>query len=116
MHMLHVIGDSGMEEVDGDTNIPQMLACHGHIATGSVTSCQEFWRTFVRISMVMDWIEHGYALLCTTATPAAMTMQNAESTLEHHEFVSGSVAEMLRGSAVTKLHAPGRNADGREPP
>ena len=57
-----VIGDYGME-ADGDLEIPWEPAGHGQIATGSITSCQEFWRTFVRSSVVMDWIEHGYALL-----------------------------------------------------
>ena len=44
-------------------DIPWEPTGHGEIATGSVTSCQEFWRTSVRSSVVMEWIEHGYALL-----------------------------------------------------
>ena len=44
-------------------DIPCEPAGHGEIATGSVTSCLEFWRTFVRSSVAMEWIEHGYALL-----------------------------------------------------
>ncbi len=44
-------------------DIPWEPASHGHIATDSVTNYQEFWRTFVRNSVVMEWIEHGYALL-----------------------------------------------------
>ena len=59
-----------MEEEDTEMDIPCEPAGHGEIATGSVTSCKEFWRTFVRSSVVMDWIEHGYALLWTTS-PAA---------------------------------------------
>ena len=52
-----------MEEEDTEMDIPCEPAGHGEIATGSITSCKEFWRTFVRNSVVMDWIEHGYALL-----------------------------------------------------
>jgi hypothetical protein len=51
----------------------------------------------------MDWIEHGYALLWTTAAPLAREMRNAASALEHMEFVSGAVAEMLAEGAVTRL-------------
>ncbi len=35
----------------------------GAIAIGSVASCKEFWRSFVRSSTVMDWIEKGYRML-----------------------------------------------------
>ncbi len=37
----------------------------------------EFWHTFVRISVVMEWIEHGYAVLWTTVNPAARESRNA---------------------------------------
>jgi len=62
----------------------------------------------VRISVVMDWTEHGYALLWTKAAPAGREMRNAQSALDHHEFVSGAVAEMLVESAGTRL-PPGEN-------
>jgi len=58
-----VIGEYGMEEANGDLEIPWELAGHGQIATGIITSCQEFRPAFVRSSVVMDWIEHGYVLL-----------------------------------------------------
>ena len=51
----------------------------------------------------MDWIEHGYALLWTTAVPAAREMWNARSALEHHEFIPGAVSWMMAENAVTKL-------------
>ncbi len=44
-------------------DIPWEPAGNGQIATGSVTNCEEIWRTFVRSSVVMVWIEHGYMLL-----------------------------------------------------
>ena len=92
-----------MEEEDTEMDIPCEPAGHGEIATGSVTSCKEFWRTFVRSSVVMDWIEHGYALLWTTSAPLPREFKNAPSALKQHEFVSGAVAEMLAKNAVTGL-------------
>ena len=92
-----------MDEEEDTEDIPWEPAGYGQIAIGSVTSCKEFWRTFVRSSVVMDWIEHGYALLWTTATPAARERKNAQSALEHPEFISGAIAEMLAENAVTEL-------------
>ena len=56
--------------------------------------CQEFLRTFVRISVFMEWFEHGYALLWAMAAPTAREMITTRSASEHHEFVSGAVVEM----------------------
>ena len=57
------VGGYEIDEEKEMEDIPWEPAGHGQIITGSVTSCREFWRTFVRISVVMEWIEHGYALL-----------------------------------------------------
>ncbi len=51
----------------------------------------------------MDWIEHGYALLWTTAAPMAREMRNTASAMEHQEIVSGAVLEMLAEGDVTRL-------------
>ena len=48
---------------ESDEEMPCEPAGHGEIATGSVSSCASFWRTFVRSPVVMQWIEHGYRLL-----------------------------------------------------
>ncbi len=56
-------GDFGEDEAVEDAELPWEPARHGQTATGSVNGCQEFWRSFVRSSVVMEWIEHGYALL-----------------------------------------------------
>ena len=55
--------DYGDEEEAEDAELSWEPAGHGQIATGSVNNCQEFWRSFVKRSVLMDWIEHGYALL-----------------------------------------------------
>ncbi len=43
----------------------------------------------------MNWIEEGYRLLWTVSPPP--------SALEHHEFGSGAVAEILAADVVTML-------------
>ena len=75
-------------------DIPWEPAGRELIATGSVTICQEFWRTFVRNSVMMEWIKRGNALLWTAAALVARESRNEQSALGHHEFVSGDVAEM----------------------
>ena len=54
----------------------------------------------------MKWIEEGYRLLWTVSPPPRMEFANAPSAMEHSEFVSCAVAEMLAGDAVT-LTPPG---------
>ena len=53
----------GMQDIAEDFGLPWEPARHGEIATGSVSKCKEFWRTFVTSSVMMEWIQHGYALL-----------------------------------------------------
>ena len=48
----------------------------------------------MRISVFMEWFEHGYALLWAMAAPTAREMITTRSASEHHEFVSGAVVEM----------------------
>ena len=48
-----------------DEKLPFEPAGNGEIATGSVSICSPFWRTFVRSFVVMQWIEYGYRLLWT---------------------------------------------------
>ena len=60
-------------------------------------------RTFIRSPMVMNWIEEGYRLLWTVPPPPRMEFANAPSAMEHREFVSGAVAEMLAADVVTLL-------------
>jgi len=45
----------GADAMNGvDEELPWEPAGDGAIATGSVASCKEFWRSFVRSSTVMD--------------------------------------------------------------
>jgi hypothetical protein len=39
----------------------------GSISTGSVKENAPFWRTFVKSSWVMSWIDNGYELLWSEA-------------------------------------------------
>ena len=76
-------------EVAVDPDIPSKPVGHEEIATGNVKSCKEFWRSFVRSPVSIDWIENGYPLLCTVAPPPAKEMANASSASEHGEFPLG---------------------------
>jgi hypothetical protein len=51
----------------------------------------------------MDWIEEGYRLLWAVVAPLTKEMANVPSSAEHRDFVSGAIAEMLAGNAVTLL-------------
>ena len=95
-------GIAGMEE-EMDEELPCEPAGHGEIATGSVSRCSSFWRSFVRSHVVMQWIESGYRLLWKTKAPQRREMHNSSSASEHREFVSNAVAEMVAESAVTML-------------
>ncbi len=58
MHLNASIGvGAGFENADGDEELPWEPEGHGAIATGSITKCKEFWRTFVRSPVVMKCIE-----------------------------------------------------------
>ncbi len=48
---------AGIENVEGEEDLSWEPARHGTIATGSITKCKEFWRTFIRSPVVMKWIE-----------------------------------------------------------
>ena len=76
---------------------------HRHGQRHQVSGVLGFWRTFVRSPVVMKWIEEGYRLLWTIFPPPKRDNDNAPSALEHREFVSGAVAEMLAADAVTAL-------------
>ena len=65
------------------------------VATGSVSKCATFWRSFVRSSWVMRWIDYGYSLVWVSSAPAFREFQNAPSALQHSTFVDGAVEEML---------------------
>ncbi len=94
--------EDSTENVD-ETELQCEPAGHGAIATGSVESCKEFWRKFVRSTVVMDWIENGYQLMWTEVAQSIKEMANAPSANEHHDFVSAVVVEMLVANAVTLL-------------
>jgi hypothetical protein len=86
-----------------DVDLSCELAGRGVIAPGSVQSCKEFWRTSLRSTVVMDWIENGYRLLWTELAPPIKELANAPSAIEHHDFVSSAIVEMLAANDVTLL-------------
>ena len=76
----------GMGEEEMEDEMPCEPTGHGEIATGSVSTCSPFWRTFVRSYVVMVWIEDGYRLLIPVEAPQH-EMENYSSSWEYHEFV-----------------------------
>jgi hypothetical protein len=90
------------DELD-EFELPCEFVGHGEIGTGNLSSCSRFWRTFVGSSVVMQWIEDGYRLLWVVKAPQSIEMRNAPSKLEHLEFVTNTVAEMVAEMAVTML-------------
>ncbi len=61
-------GIAGVDE-EMDEELPCEPAGHGEIATGSVSRCSPLWGTFVRRSVVRQWIESGYRLMWATEAP-----------------------------------------------
>jgi hypothetical protein len=59
--MLSLHASLGAVAMNGEDEeeLPSEPAGDGAIATGSVAIFKEFWRSFVRSSTVMDWIENG---------------------------------------------------------
>jgi hypothetical protein len=51
----------------------------------------------------MKWIDHGYDLVWDKHPPIAREMQNSHSSLEHQDFVTGAVEEMVKAGAVSIL-------------
>jgi len=92
------VGEGVLED-----ELPCEPAGHGEIATGSVSSCSPFWRTFVRSFVVMQWIEYGCRLLWATKAPQKKEMENFSSSLEHRQLVTNAVAETVTEKAVTML-------------
>ena len=86
-----------------DTELPHEPAGSEPVATGSISSCAEFWRSFVTSSWVMDWIDCGYRLMWEQAPPAPKEAPNSSSARQHEEFVSSAVQEMLAAGAVSQL-------------
>jgi hypothetical protein len=77
----------------------------GSIATGSVSANASFWRTFVKSSWLMNWIDNGYELLWLEGAPARREVSNSPSALAHEDFVTPVLAEMLEAGAISKLPA-----------
>ena len=73
------------------------------VATGSVRQSAEFWRSFVRSSTVMDWIDNGYRLQWDSNPPEPREMPNSVSATEYEEFVDNALSEMVASGAATRL-------------
>jgi hypothetical protein len=75
----------------------------GPIATGSVSKFVAFWRTFVKSSWVLSWIEKGYELQWIDRPRAPKIAKNSASALAYASFVTSAVDEMLAAGAISIL-------------
>ncbi len=62
MCLLFVVGNGGEDDESWKWHDPYEPAGSVPIAKGSVTKNAAFWRTFVKISLMMDLIKNGYKL------------------------------------------------------
>jgi len=81
-----------------DEELPCEPAGHGEIATESVSICSPFWRTFVRGSVVMQWIEYGYRLLWTVEL--ARRLANLIGTVLSMYLSWGLVTQLLYSAFI----------------
>jgi len=111
--VLAVIGrwDSGADQDDND--LPCEPAGHGVIATESVESCKEFWRIFVRSSVVMDWIEKRYQLLWIVVPRASKEITRSFRPRAARVRFVGYRRNV--GGTSSHIVATGREAYGGEP-
>ncbi len=75
----------------------------GPLATRSVKKSDASWRTFVKSSWVLSWIEKGYELQWLEGAPAPRIQKNSPSAMEHEVFVTSAVSKMLAAGAVSIL-------------
>ena len=64
------VGGEGREDWISNPDLVCEPVGSGSIATGSVTANASFWRTFVKSSWVMSWIDNGYELMWSNGAPA----------------------------------------------
>ena len=53
----------------------------------------------------MRWIDKGYGLIWVTSPPIVKDMPNSKSALEHHDFVTKAIADMVEAGAASALPA-----------
>ena len=80
----------------------------GSIATGSVSADASFWRTFVKSSWVMSWIDNGYEVLWSKRAPARREVPNSPSALAREDFVTPALGSRWKpelAQFLSGLHA-----------
>ncbi len=105
--MTHTRFECSRHEAEEDSTSNPELTCEpvgsGPIATSGVKKNAAFWRTCVRGSWVMRWIDHGYELQWTNGSPVPKEARNSPSALAHAEIVTSALSEMLAAGAISKL-------------
>ncbi len=75
--------------------------------TGRLREHASFWRTFVRSSVVMQWIDEGYSVCWgPSGPPPSIRLPNHSSVLAHSDFVDTAVAALLAACAARERRTP----------
>jgi hypothetical protein len=88
---------------DWDLQSNFKLAGSEPITIGYISKCASFWRTLVKSKWIMGWIDKGYDLVWGTSPPIAKEMPNSKSALEHRDFVTKAIADMVEAGAASEL-------------
>ncbi len=97
------VGGEGKEDWISNPYLVCEPVGSGSIATGSVKVNASFWRTFVKSSWDMSWIDNGYELLRLDGAPVRREVPNSPSALAHEDFVTPTLAEMMVAGAISRL-------------
>ena len=96
-------GEDCLEDYPGEfEGEPQQAAVKPAppIMRGRLKAKAAFWHTFVRSSLVLSWILHGFPLMWKDGPPPPMHLANHRSALDNAPFVDVAVAELVATDAA----------------
>lgn len=71
--------------------------------------CILFWASFVRSTMVLNWIANGYNLeFKNNSPPPPFEARNHQSAFDHTDFVDKTILELLAAQSIAIFTGPGR--------
>lgn len=65
-----------------------------------IRDCLDFWRGFCSSRWVLAWLEHGFVLWWKGAEPAPKYFQNHGGAVQHADFVSRAISDLLEAGAI----------------
>ncbi len=77
------------------------------IMHGRLKAHVDAWKEITTSSLVLSWVSEGFPLRWASKPPAPRSMPNHPSALQHKEFVTNAVKELLRSKVISvALHKP----------